>query len=98
MRGLTYTPQGYIVLSMPRKASRTVTARIHRLSGQLQAIEKMIADRRTCPDVLTQIGAVRAGLEQVALLVLQKELQRSQNRRVNPETTEKLLQAFSKSQ
>lgn len=83
---------------MPRRASRTVNARIHRLAGQLLAIEKMLADRRNCPDVLNQIGAVRAGLEQVAVLILQKELQRPSSRTLTPEKLSHLLKSFSKSQ
>lgn len=83
---------------MPRRASRTVNARIHRLAGQLLAIEKMLTARRNCSDILNQIGAVRAGLEQVSVLVVQKELQRTQLRNVSSEKIANLLKAFSKSQ
>lgn len=83
---------------MPRRASRTVNARIHRLAGQLLAIEKMLTARRNCSEVLNQIGAVRAGLEQVSVIVLQKELQRTQLRNGSPEKIAQLLKSFSKSQ
>lgn len=80
-----------------KKASRTLSARIHKLSGQLQAIENMIGQRRTCSDVLNQISAVRSGLEQVAIIVFQKELQRlSSKKALTLHDIEKLSQTFSK--
>lgn len=82
---------------MQRKSSRTVSARIHRLTGQLQAIEEMIAKRRDCPQVLHQIGAVRAGIEQVAAIVLQNELQkRTAKRKLDPHELADLLTAYNK--
>lgn len=80
-----------------RKASRTVTARIHRLTGQLQAIEAMLMSKRSCDEVLNQISAVRAGLEQVAVIVFQRELQRlAAKKKLSPNDIERLSQAFSK--
>lgn len=80
-----------------RRASRTVNARIHRLAGQLNAIESMLRQRRTCSDVLNQIGAVRAGLEQVAVIVFQTELQKlAAKKRLTAADVTKLSQAFSK--
>lgn len=80
-----------------RRASRTVTARIHRLSGQLQAVETMLRRKRSCAEVLNQISAVRAGLEQVAVIVFQTELQKLLSRRKLSESeVAKLSQAFSK--
>jgi len=80
-----------------RRASRTVTARIHRLSGQLQAVEDMIGKRRTCAEVLQQISAVRSGLEQVAVIVFQTELQKmASKKKITTADVERLSQAFSK--
>ena len=44
--------------------------RLRRIAGQVRGLEKMIDDDRYCIDVLTQISAVRAALEGVALLLL----------------------------
>ena len=80
-----------------KQASRTVTARIHRLAGQLNAIETMLQNRRTCTEVLNQISAVRAGLEQVAAIVFQIELQKlSAKKKLTALDVEKITQAFSK--
>lgn len=80
------------------KASRTVNARIHRLCGQLKAIELMIQRKRDCPDILHQIGAVRAGLDNVAVLVLQRELHKfGLKRSLKSRQMHQLLESFIKS-
>lgn len=44
--------------------------RLRRIEGQVRGIEKMVEDDRYCIDVLTQIGAVQAALDKVALGLL----------------------------
>jgi len=44
--------------------------RLHRIAGQIGGIERMVADERYCIDVLTQIHAVQAALDKVALGLL----------------------------
>jgi len=57
-----------------QRSSRTVAARIHKLSGQLEAIDRMVLKRRPCAEVLAQIEAVRSGLAGVAAILLNEEL------------------------
>ncbi len=45
-------------------------ARLARIEGQVRGIAKMVEDDRYCIDVLTQINAVRAALDKVALGLL----------------------------
>jgi len=45
--------------------------RLRRIAGQVGGLEKMIDDDRYCIDVLTQVSAVKAALESVALLLLE---------------------------
>jgi DNA-binding FrmR family transcriptional regulator len=45
-------------------------ARLRRIEGQVRGIDQMVEDDRYCIDVLTQIGAVRAALDKVALGLL----------------------------
>ena len=45
-------------------------ARLKRIEGQVRGIEKMVDDDRYCVDVVTQIGAVQAALDKVALGLL----------------------------
>lgn len=80
-----------------RRSSRTVSARIHQLSGQLNAVESMIQQRRSCADVLQQLSAVRAGLESVAGIVFQTEIQKlASKKQLDAHDVEKLTQLFSK--
>ena len=41
--------------------------RLRRIEGQVGGIERMVEDDRYCIDVLTQISAVQAALDKVAL-------------------------------
>ncbi|WP_354701538.1 Copper-sensing transcriptional repressor RicR [Paraconexibacter sp. AEG42_29] len=41
--------------------------RLRRVEGQVRGIQKMVEDDRYCIDVLTQISAVQAALDKVAL-------------------------------
>ena len=42
-------------------------ARLKRIEGQVRGVENMVEEERYCIDVLTQIGAVQAALDKVAL-------------------------------
>jgi DNA-binding FrmR family transcriptional regulator len=44
--------------------------RLARIKGQVGGIERMVGDDRYCIDVLTQISAVQAALDKVALGLL----------------------------
>ena len=44
--------------------------RLRRIEGQVRGLERMVSDGRDCNDLLTQLMAVRSGLEQVSLLLL----------------------------
>lgn len=45
-------------------------ARLRRIEGQVRGIERMVVDDRYCIDVLTQISAIQAALDKVALGLL----------------------------
>ena len=44
--------------------------RLRRIEGQVRGIEKMVDEDRYCIDVITQISAVQAALDKVALGLL----------------------------
>jgi DNA-binding FrmR family transcriptional regulator len=48
--------------------------RLKRVEGQVRGLQQMIADERYCIDVLTQVSAVRAALDGVALKVLEEHV------------------------
>ncbi len=48
--------------------------RLNRISGQIEGVKKMIEDGRYCPDILTQLRAVRSAVKAVEANILQKHL------------------------
>lgn len=44
--------------------------RLRRIEGQVRGLQRMIDEGRECEDVLTQLMAIRSGLEQVSLMML----------------------------
>ena len=50
------------------KASKDqLLRRLSRLEGQVRGVSRMVEEERYCFDVLTQISAIRAALDKVAL-------------------------------
>jgi DNA-binding FrmR family transcriptional regulator len=45
-------------------------SRLRRVEGQVRGVERMVEEDRCCIDVLTQIGAIQAALDKVALGLL----------------------------
>lgn len=49
-----------------------ILVRLKKIEGQVRGIQKMVEDDRYCVDILTQIAAVRAALNQVGMSVLKR--------------------------
>src|SRR5919202_1793340 len=72
------TPQGYTAaMASTQATTRGYTAtkdqlqnRLRRIEGQVRGIQGMVEEDRYCIDVLTQISAVQAALDKVALGLL----------------------------
>ena len=45
-------------------------SRLKRIEGQIRGIQKMIAEDRDCVSIVTQLAAVRSGVDGVGALVL----------------------------
>ena len=41
--------------------------RLRRIEGQVRGLQRMVEEDRWCPEILTQIAAVQAALDKVAL-------------------------------
>jgi CsoR family transcriptional regulator, copper-sensing transcriptional repressor len=66
------TPQGYAHTMPGYKSNKPqVQARLRRIEGQIRGVQKMVDGDRYCIDVLTQVGAIKAALDAVALVLLQ---------------------------
>src|SRR6188768_2318722 len=75
---LSNTGRGYTWgMATETTATRGYTAtkdqlhkRLRRIEGQVRGVEKMVEEDRYCIDILTQIGAIQAALDKVALGLL----------------------------
>ena len=63
--------------SKPRsdELKRDLTARLNRISGQVEGVKNMIDDNRYCGDVLIQLSAIDSALRSVERIVLQNHLE-----------------------
>ncbi len=57
-------PRGYSA------TKKELAARLARIEGQVRGIQRMVDDDRYCIDILTQISAIQAALDKVALGLL----------------------------
>ena len=77
--------------------------RIKRIAGQVAGIERMIQQDRYCVDVLLQVSAVRAALDQVGKVILGSHIEtcvaeafRSGSARERREKLDELMDVFSR--
>lgn len=52
-------------MDLPEDVVEDVRKRLHRVTGQLGGIERMLDENRECRDVVSQISAATKALEQV---------------------------------
>lgn len=57
-------------MEIPTEVIEDVRRRLHRVRGQVQAIERMLDEGRECREVVTQISAATKALEQVGFKVV----------------------------
>lgn len=53
-----------------------VGARLRRIEGQIRGIARMIENDRACEDIVTQLMAVRSGIDTAGALILDTHLER----------------------
>jgi DNA-binding FrmR family transcriptional regulator len=78
-------------------------ARLGRIAGQVNGIQRMVAEDRYCVDVLIQIAAVQAALGEVGRVILSGHFEhcvtdamRSRDPRERRKKIDELLQVFSR--
>lgn len=57
-------------MEIPEEVIEDVRRRLHRVGGQVQAIERMLDDGRECREVITQLSAATKALEQVGFKIV----------------------------
>ena len=60
---------------MDADTKQKVGTRLRRIAGQVAGIERMVGEDRYCVDVLLQVAAVRAALDQVGKVVLESHVE-----------------------
>lgn len=54
-----------------QKDKEALLARLGRIEGQVRGVARMVGNDEYCIDVLTQINAIKAAIDQVGLLLLE---------------------------
>ena len=49
--------------------------RLRRIEGQVRGIQRMVTEDRYCVDILQQMAAITAGLQEVSLIVLRSHIE-----------------------
>ena len=57
-------------MELPAEVVEDLRKRLRRAGGQVQAVEKMLADGRECRDIVTQLSAATKALEQVGFRLI----------------------------
>jgi CsoR family transcriptional regulator, copper-sensing transcriptional repressor len=77
-----------------------VKNRLRRIAGQVGGIERMVDEERYCIDILTQISAVQAAIDKVALALLDEHTRHcvvgADSAEVRVERTEEMLEAVGR--
>ena len=60
---------------MSHPCHKTEIKKLNRIAGQVEGIKKMIDEGRYCPDILTQLRAVRSAVHSVETTILETHLQ-----------------------
>jgi DNA-binding FrmR family transcriptional regulator len=77
-----------------------VRNRLRRIAGQVGGLERMVEEERYCIDILTQISAVQAAIDKVALALLDEHTRHcvvgAETAQAREERTEEMLAAVGR--
>lgn len=82
-----------------RKDKEALLARLRRIEGQVRGVTRMVTDDKYCIDVLTQINAIKAAIDQVGLLLLEDHVKTcvvEAAKRDEEETLDELVKAVER--
>lgn len=60
---------------MDAETKRSALARLKRIEGQVQGIQRMVGEEKYCVDILLQLSAVQGALTQVSRLLLARHIE-----------------------
>ncbi|MDX2059723.1 MAG: metal-sensitive transcriptional regulator [Gemmatimonadales bacterium] len=65
---MTREPKGRRVTAHPEHSKQLPS--LNRVAGQIEGVKRMIEERRCCPEILTQLRAVRAAVNTIEADIL----------------------------
>jgi DNA-binding FrmR family transcriptional regulator len=60
---------------MDPETKRRALARLRRIEGQVQGIQRMIEEDKYCVDIMLQLSAVQGALEQVSKILMHRHIE-----------------------
>lgn len=82
------------------KDKKQLITRLKRIEGQVRGIQNMIEDERYCVDILTQMSAIKAAMNNVGLHLLEKHAQHCVSDAIKDgngdEAIEELMEVFKR--
>ena len=88
---------------MKEKAREKVLARLRKVAGQVEGIQRMVTEDRYCVDVLHQVAAAEGALDKVGHLILASHVDtcvatalKSGKPREQKEKLDELMEVFSR--
>ena len=79
---------------------KNIQRRLNKIEGQVKGIQRMVEDEKTCVDILTQIAAIRAAINKVGGIILERYskdcLQNSANAEDQDAELQKLMNTIQK--
>ncbi len=74
------------------KRRKEVLDRLARIEGHVHGLRKMVAEDKSCPDILIQVAAIRAALNKVAHIVLEDHMETCMKEAASSGETEQHLE------
>ena len=78
------------------EAKDDIQKRLRRIEGQVRGIQKMIDEDKSCTDIITQVAAVRAAVNRVGGLILEKYSMKCIRNATSGDNQEKVLEELAK--
>lgn len=79
-----------------KESKEDILKRLRRIEGQVKGIQKMIEEDKQCVDLLTQVAAVRAAINKVGSLILEKHSMTCIENAISSEDKQKALSELAK--
>jgi len=71
---MNVSPTGGMAV-IDEETKRKATARLNRIEGQVQGVQRMVEEEKYCVDILLQISAIQGALEQVRKILLGRHIE-----------------------